>query len=79
MTYANIISNLIETELLSTELWRAGQYLDAVDMGRAPVDAARYQRAALKARLLLETCGDRERKAAICAMSPALQELRGAL
>jgi hypothetical protein len=79
MTYANPLSSLIETELLATELWRAGQYLDAVDTGRIPVDAGRYQRAARKARLLLESCGDTERKAAICSMSPALQELGGEL
>lgn len=79
MTYANPLSELIESELLLTELWRTGRYLDAVDEGRHPVNADEYQRAARKARIIIDSCRAGERLRALCATSPALQEISGTL
>jgi hypothetical protein len=79
MTYANPLSELIESELLLTELWRTGRYLDAVDNGQYPVDADEYQRAARKAKIIIDACRAAERLSALCAMSPALQDIRDTL
>jgi hypothetical protein len=71
------LCSLIESELLLTELWEAGKYLDACDSGKQRIDARRYQRYATKARLIIDTCAENERMSRVCSASPALRELTG--